>query len=301
MGLSSRQRSRRRTGKPLTHWIVPKFAAQSTASSDLPDQVDTSASQAVAARCHATGRVLLVSECRRGRRSRWEHGTPPPSQRFSAASAMKDAGWPIRFRLDPMVPYARWRSGYRCGDPGDQSHSAGNGHAGRASGHVSEIACAGQPQRTAVMTASSITSPKSATPRDSSTGYRFQSRSNCSVYAVDEARTAHRSRALQGRPSPLAGDRDAVPGLPLPSWSCRLGSSATRRTGFHRHADVGHYEGREQTYLKHFFLEKYLERVAYVIGFSYPEFVYVDGFSGPWRAEHEALDGHVVPSSPPTC
>ena len=54
--------------------------------------------------------------------------------------------------------------------------------------------------------------------------------------------------------------------------------------------DVSHYEGREQTYLKHFFLEKYLEKVAYVIGFSYPEFVYVDGFSGPWRAEHEALE-----------
>ena len=25
---------------------------------------------------------------------------------------MKDAGWPVRFRLDPMVPYPRWRSGY---------------------------------------------------------------------------------------------------------------------------------------------------------------------------------------------
>jgi hypothetical protein len=46
-----------------------------------------------------------------------------------------------------------------------------------------------------------------------------------------------------------------------------------------------YYRGREQTYLKHFFLERYLERVAYNIGWSAPEFVYVDGFSGPWRSE----------------
>lgn len=45
------------------------------------------------------------------------------------------------------------------------------------------------------------------------------------------------------------------------------------------------YRGREQTYLKHFFLEKYLERVAYKVGSFAKEFVYVDGFSGPWRSE----------------
>ena len=54
--------------------------------------------------------------------------------------------------------------------------------------------------------------------------------------------------------------------------------------------DVAYYRGREQTYLKHFFLEKYLERVAYVVGFSHPEFVYVDGFSGPWKSEDEAFE-----------
>ncbi|MGB9120121.1 MAG: three-Cys-motif partner protein TcmP [Candidatus Angelobacter sp.] len=49
------------------------------------------------------------------------------------------------------------------------------------------------------------------------------------------------------------------------------------------------YKGKEQTYVKHFFLEKYLETVALHIGFSYPRFVYVDGFSGPWRAEGEDI------------
>ncbi len=52
---------------------------------------------------------------------------------------------------------------------------------------------------------------------------------------------------------------------------------------------VAYYKDREQTYLKHFFLERYLEAVAYHIGFSHPEFVYVDCFSGPWRASDEEL------------
>lgn len=54
--------------------------------------------------------------------------------------------------------------------------------------------------------------------------------------------------------------------------------------------EVEYYRGREQTYLKHFFLERYLERVAYVIGWNYPKFVYVDGFSGPWKSDEEALE-----------
>ena len=51
------------------------------------------------------------------------------------------------------------------------------------------------------------------------------------------------------------------------------------------------YRGKEQTYLKHFFLEKYLETVALHIGYAQSEFVYVDCFSGPWRPEHEDLAG----------
>lgn len=49
-----------------------------------------------------------------------------------------------------------------------------------------------------------------------------------------------------------------------------------------------YYRGREQTYLKHFFLERYLERVAYNILSHSNDFVYVDGFSGPWKSEDEA-------------
>ncbi len=50
-----------------------------------------------------------------------------------------------------------------------------------------------------------------------------------------------------------------------------------------------YYKGKEQTYLKHFFLERYLEAVAFHIGYAHREFVFVDCFSGPWHATDEAL------------
>ena len=50
-----------------------------------------------------------------------------------------------------------------------------------------------------------------------------------------------------------------------------------------------YYKKKEQTYLKHFFLERYLETVAFHIGYTHREFVYVDCFSGPWRSADEDL------------
>ena len=38
------------------------------------------------------------------------------------------------------------------------------------------------------------------------------------------------------------------------------------------------YRGREQTFIKHIILERYLERVARNILWSYQEFVFNDGF-----------------------
>jgi three-Cys-motif partner protein len=54
--------------------------------------------------------------------------------------------------------------------------------------------------------------------------------------------------------------------------------------------DAELYHGREQTYAKHLFLEQYLERVAFHIAYAHDEFVYVDGFSGPWKATGEGLE-----------
>lgn len=98
------------TGKPLTHWIIPKFAAQSrhrliflTKSTQIQHALELKSSSQV---------VFSWSVNAEAVSKRWEHGTPPPSERFAAARKMKQAGWPIRFRLDPMVPYAGWRKGY---------------------------------------------------------------------------------------------------------------------------------------------------------------------------------------------
>jgi three-Cys-motif partner protein len=52
---------------------------------------------------------------------------------------------------------------------------------------------------------------------------------------------------------------------------------------------AAYYRGKEQTYLKHFFLERYLETVAFHIGYSHRDFVYVDCFSGPWQSNDEAF------------
>jgi three-Cys-motif partner protein len=48
--------------------------------------------------------------------------------------------------------------------------------------------------------------------------------------------------------------------------------------------NIEHYQGREQSFIKHLFLQKYLENAAYKLfqGRS-PVFNFVDAFAGPWR------------------
>ena len=98
------------TGKPLTHWIIPKFAAQSRHRLIF---LTKSTQVQYALELEPTSRVVFSWSVNAAEvAARWEHGTPPPHERFAAARSMKSAGWSIRFRLDPMVPYPRWRSGY---------------------------------------------------------------------------------------------------------------------------------------------------------------------------------------------
>jgi three-Cys-motif partner protein len=47
------------------------------------------------------------------------------------------------------------------------------------------------------------------------------------------------------------------------------------------------YQGREQAYVKHVFLERYLERLVHKTASSYDHIVYVDGFAGPWQSASE--------------
>ena len=50
------------------------------------------------------------------------------------------------------------------------------------------------------------------------------------------------------------------------------------------------YAGREQTLVKHFILQKYLERFAYIVGSRWDVLTYVDCFSGPWNVRSETFE-----------
>jgi three-Cys-motif partner protein len=48
--------------------------------------------------------------------------------------------------------------------------------------------------------------------------------------------------------------------------------------------DIAHYDGREPAFVKHTFLDKYLPALIGKVCSRYDEFVYVDGFAGPWKS-----------------
>lgn len=51
--------------------------------------------------------------------------------------------------------------------------------------------------------------------------------------------------------------------------------------------DLEHYKGREQGFVKHALIEKYLERFAIVISKNWDEIIYIDAFAGPWKHQSE--------------
>lgn len=54
--------------------------------------------------------------------------------------------------------------------------------------------------------------------------------------------------------------------------------------------DRGWYEGREQAYVKHSFLDRYLGRLFNKVASSRDAVVYIDGFAGPWKSASERFD-----------
>jgi three-Cys-motif partner protein len=50
------------------------------------------------------------------------------------------------------------------------------------------------------------------------------------------------------------------------------------------------YVGREQSYVKHVFLESYLELLVHKTASGYSHIVYVDGFAGPWQSANEKFE-----------
>lgn len=97
-------------GTALTHLIIPRFSNQSrhrliflTKSVEIRHALELPPTPQV---------VFSWSVNSEEVSARWEHGTPCPMERFTAARKMTEAGWPVRFRLDPMVPYPGWQQGY---------------------------------------------------------------------------------------------------------------------------------------------------------------------------------------------
>jgi len=97
-------------GTPLTHRLIPLFAAQKkhrliflTKSTQIQHALELEPTPQVVFSWSVNSEAVAAQ---------WEHGTPLPSERFAAAEKMKKVGWPIRFRLDPMVPYPDWKRGY---------------------------------------------------------------------------------------------------------------------------------------------------------------------------------------------
>ena len=50
------------------------------------------------------------------------------------------------------------------------------------------------------------------------------------------------------------------------------------------------YRGREQTYVKHYVLANYLERLAHIVGPHFRALTYIDAFAGPWENRNDALE-----------
>ena len=53
---------------------------------------------------------------------------------------------------------------------------------------------------------------------------------------------------------------------------------------------IADYKGREQAYVKHVFLESYLESLIHKTASIYNHVVYVDGFAGPWQSANERFE-----------
>jgi len=98
-------------GKALTELLIPLFAEQTRHRLLF---LTKSISIQNALRLPPTTRVIFSWSVNSDKASRrWERGAPSPMKRINAARKMKEAGWPIRFRLDPMIPHEGWREGYK--------------------------------------------------------------------------------------------------------------------------------------------------------------------------------------------
>jgi len=101
---------KRLAGRSLTEMLIPLFAAQSRHKLlFLTKSVLLRHAKALP----PSEQVLFSWSVNAERAAqRWEVGAPSPLRRLEAAKTMKDLGWPVRIRLDPMIPFDGWEQGY---------------------------------------------------------------------------------------------------------------------------------------------------------------------------------------------
>ncbi len=109
-GLAFDSAYRKVAGKALTEMLIPLFARQKkhrllflTKSTVIKNALKLTPTEQV---------IFSWSVNAEEVSRRWEKGAPSPKRRIEAAHRMKEAGWPVRFRLDPMVPFDGWQEGY---------------------------------------------------------------------------------------------------------------------------------------------------------------------------------------------
>lgn len=97
-------------GVALTEMLIPMFSKQKrhqllflSKSTDIKNALRLSATKQVVFSWSVNSKLAA---------KKWEKGAPSPAKRFDAARRMKDQGWRVRFRLDPMIPYINWQEDY---------------------------------------------------------------------------------------------------------------------------------------------------------------------------------------------
>ncbi len=95
----------------LTRELVPLFAGQDrhrlvllTKSANVANLLDLE---------HNGRTVVSFSVNADEVAARYEVGSPPPSERVAAGARAAAAGYPVRFRVDPIIPVPGWEDAYR--------------------------------------------------------------------------------------------------------------------------------------------------------------------------------------------
>ncbi len=98
-----------RTG--LTKDLVPLFAAQERHALIL---LTKSANVENLLELEHNGRTIVSFSVNAEEvAARYEPGAPSPAARVAAARRVADAGYPVRFRIDPIIPVPGWEDSYR--------------------------------------------------------------------------------------------------------------------------------------------------------------------------------------------